>query len=53
MPQYEQGPPMSVQDSATSPVVRELPEVPAESMALVEKMMLNLRRASQKSDVAA
>jgi hypothetical protein len=32
-----------------SSCIREFPDVPAESMAFVEKMMLNLRRASEKS----
>lgn len=53
-PQNEQRPPVIAgQDSADSPGISEFPDVPADSMALVERMMLNLRRASQHWDVAA
>lgn len=34
--------------AANGVAVREFPEAPPDSMALVEKMMLNLRRASEQ-----
>lgn len=51
--QKVQEPQRTVSGSQASTVFRDFPEVPADSMALVEKMMRDLRRASGQSEAAA
>jgi len=50
--QKAQEPQRIMSGAQAPPVFRDFPEVPADSMALVEKMMLNLRRASEQSESA-